>query len=146
MKIVKTLAVVAVVGIALGGLAVAQIHRGGGGHGSMHGMDSAAATQHLTEGFAKVVPFDVNKDGKLDAMEKESLGKAIADGTVQLPAHTPPNGIMPGSEAMLDNIAAMYAFLVRLDGNHDGALDTAEQAALKSAIEKGDLASLHQHH
>jgi hypothetical protein len=30
MKIVKTLAVVAVVGIALGGLAVAQIHRGGG--------------------------------------------------------------------------------------------------------------------
>jgi hypothetical protein len=95
---------------------------------------------HLTEAFAKVAPFDVNKDGQLDAAEKEGLAKAIADGTVQAPAHrTPPAGVTPSAEQILNRIARMYALVAPYDANHDGALSEPEQAALKAAIEKGEL-------
>ena len=146
MKNIKILAVVGVLGLAICGFAIAKGHRGFRGHGSPHGMDAASAVKHLTEAFPKVALFDANKDGQLDTTEKEALAKAIADGTVQLPAHTPPDGVTPSAEMMLNHIANMYAYLARLDANHDGALDATEQAVLKSAIEKGELASLHPRH
>ncbi len=95
---------------------------------------------HLTEAFAKVAPFDTNKDGQLDATELEALAEAIADGTVQAPAHrTPPAGITPSAEMILNRIAGMYGLVAPYDADHDGALSEAEQSALKAAIEKGEL-------
>ena len=146
MKTIVVIAVVTLLSLVIGGFAIAESHGGFQGHGTPHGKDTDSMVKHLTEAFARVVPFDADKDGQLDATEKESLAKAIVDGTVQLPAHTPPDGVKPSAEAMLNHIADMYAFLARIDANHDGALDATEQAALKSAVEKGELASLHPHH
>ena len=145
MKNIKTLALLAVGGLAVCGFAIAQVHNGDAwDHGAMqHHADPASVVKHLAAAFPKFAPFDVNKDGKLDATEKESIAKAIADGTLEIPAHTPPNGVKPSAEMMLNHIADVYAFLASKDVNHDGALDEAEQAAIKSAIERGELAGLH---
>ena len=96
--------------------------------------------EHLSEVFPQVAAFDVNKDGKLDAAEKEALGKAMADGKLQFAAHTPPEGEKPNPEMMLNHIAEMYAQVSTYDVNKDGKLDATEQAALKRAIEKGEFA------
>jgi len=95
--------------------------------------------EHLSEVFPQVAAFDVNKDGKLDDAEKKAVGKAIADGKVQLPAHTPPDAAKPTSEEMLNHIAQMYAWVSTYDVNKDGKLDATEKAALKTAIEKGEF-------
>ena len=140
MKNNKTLVVgVAVLGLAICGFAIAGSHHGARNHGASHRpKDAAFAVQHLTEAFARFAPLDVNKDGQLDAVERKSLAKAIAEGTVQLPAHIQPNGVTVGVE-MINHIADMYARFAAYDANHDGAFDVAEQAALKSAIETGEL-------
>jgi hypothetical protein len=148
MKNIKTLAVVAVLGLAICGFAIAQsLHGGAEGHAAMqHHADPAMAAEHVSEVFAEFALFDANKDGQLDATEKESLAKAMADGTLQLPAHTPPNGVTSGTEMMLNHVGEMYAQFAPYDANHDGALDATEQAAIKSAIEKGELACPHGQH
>ena len=97
---------------------------------------------HLAEFFPKIASFDVDKNGKLDDKEKESLRKAIADGTVELPAHTP-HGEKPNVEKMVKHICEVYPQVARYDANHDGVLDETEQAALKSAIEKGEFVFAH---
>ena len=143
MKHIKTLAMGSVLGLAIGGFAIAQGHRGAMQH---HHGDAASAAKHLSEAFAKFAPFDANKDGQLDATEKEAVAKAIADGSLKIPAHTPPKGVKPSAERLLDHTASVYAYLASQDTNHDGALDAKERAALKSAIEKGELAGLHGKH
>jgi len=97
--------------------------------------------QHLSEVFPHVAAFDLNKDGKLDDTEKEALGKALADGKLQLFPHTPPEGEKSAPEKMLNHLAEMYALVSTYDVNKDGKLDTTEQAALKRAIEKGEFAA-----
>src|ERR1700690_562496 len=111
MKNIKTLAVVAVGGLAICGFAIAQGHRAGAlGHSAMqHRMDVDSVVEHLAEVFPRFAAFDANKDGQLDANERESLAKAVADGTVQLPAYMPPNEVEPSSERMISHIAEMYA-------------------------------------
>jgi uncharacterized membrane protein YebE (DUF533 family) len=146
MKHIKTLAVVGVLGLAVGGgLAIAQVHRSGAwGHSAMqHHADPASIVEHLTEFFPKIAAFDANKDGQLDATERESLAQAIVDGTLQLPAHAPPKGVNPSAEMMVAHIGEMYAQFAKYDANHDGTLDETEQAAIKTAIEKGELVFPH---
>ncbi|MBM3840854.1 MAG: hypothetical protein FJ398_23445 [Verrucomicrobia bacterium] len=151
MKNITTLAMAAVLGLALCSSANAQ-GRPGGARGQrpgniqppagapQHPTDAAPAVGHLTEAYAKVAPFDANKDGQLDATEKEALAKAIVEGTVQAPAHrTPPAGVTLSAEQILGRIAGMYSRVAPYDANHDGVLDETEQAALKSAIENGEL-------
>lgn len=105
-----------------------------------HPTDAAPAVTHLAEAYPKVAPFDANKDGQLDAVEKEALAKAIADGTVQAPAHrSPPAGVTPDAAMILNRIAAMYAQVAPYDADHDGALSDSEQTALKADIESGKL-------
>ena len=136
MKNIKGLIIGTILGVAVCGLAIAQVHRTGAMDHSMaqyHG-DAASLAKHLTEVFPQIAAFDTNKDGQLDEAEKEALGKAIADGTLQLPAHTPPHGVKPTAEMMLNHIAEMYARVAPYDANHDGQLEESEQAALKSAI------------
>src|SRR5262245_32771132 len=110
MKNIKPVAVVAVLGLAVCGLAIAQVHRSGSFRHSVahdHG-DPASVAEHLSEVFPQVATFDANKDGKLDDAEREALGKALADGKLQLPAHIPPH-VSKSAEMMLDHIAEMYA-------------------------------------
>lgn len=140
MKNIKRLAVVTALGLAVGGIAIAQVHHGAQNHG-----DAASAVKHLSEVFPLVASFDANKDGKLDETEKGALGKAIADGTLQLPAHTPPHGVKPTAEMMVSHLAEMYAQVAPYDANHDGVLDEQERAAIKSAIASGELAPHGQH-
>ena len=141
MKNIKTIGIVSVLGLAICGFTFAQSRHGGlrGHSASHHFKDAASAVEHLTENFPKFAAFDADKDGQLDATERESLAKAIAEGTLQLPAHTPPDGVTPGAGMMLNHIADMYAQFAAYDANHDGTLDATEQAALKNAIEKGEL-------
>jgi hypothetical protein len=144
MKNFKTLAAVVAGGLVVCGLAFAQVHDGNGsGHDSQHHSDPAALATHLAEFFPKIAAFDVDKNGKLDDKEKESLRKAIADGTIELPAHTSPHGEKPNVEMMVNHICEVYPQVARYDANHDGVLDETEQAALKSAIEKGELVFSH---
>jgi EF hand len=141
MKNIKTLAVAAVLGLAICGFAIAQgRHGGAGGHGAPHHFkDAAAAVEHITETFAKFASFDANKDGQLDATETETLAKAVVAGIVQLPTHTPPIGVKPSAEMMLNHLRGVYACFAKYDANRDGTLDATEQATLKSAIEKGEF-------
>jgi anti-sigma28 factor (negative regulator of flagellin synthesis) len=145
MKNFKTLAAVVAGSLVVCGLAIAQ---GGNasGHDSQHHNDPAALAAHLAEFFPKIAAFDVDKNGKLDDKEKESLRKAIADGTIELPAHTPPNGEKPNVEMMVNHICDVYPQVARYDANHDGVFDETEQAALKSAIEKGEFVFSHGEH
>jgi EF hand len=145
MKNMKSLAAAVALGLTTCALSQAQIqYRDPSQQGDPHhGADASSMTKHIAEVFAKVSAFDANKDGQLDATEKASLAKAIADGTLQLPAHSGPNGEKPAPEAIVDHIAEVYPQVAKLDVNHDGALDETEQAALKKAIEAGEL--MHPH-
>src|SRR5689334_12206351 len=98
MKNFKTLATVVAGGLAVCGLAIAQVHDGNAsGHDSQHS-DPAAVAAHLAEFFPKIAAFDADKNGKLDDKEKKSLVKAIADGAVEFPNHTPQHGDKAGVE------------------------------------------------
>ena len=141
MKNYKTLAVAGVLGLGICAFAFAHGHLGGArGHGAWGQItDAASAVKHLTEAFPNFAAFDANKDGQFDAAEKESVGRALADGTLQLPPHRPPNGAEPSAAAMLAHIGEMYAQFALYDANHDSAFDAMEQAAIKTAIENGEL-------
>jgi len=145
MKNINTLALIIAGGLAVCGLANAQVHDGDApGHdGTQHHVDPASAAAHLAQFFPKIAAFDTNKDGKLDDKEKKALAKAVADGTVELPAHTSPHEGKPNTEMMINHICEMYPQVARYDANHDGVLDETEQAGLKRAIEKGELVFSH---
>jgi hypothetical protein len=141
MKNIKTLALTGMLGLVVCAGAIAQVHDGGTPHRNLaqgHG-DAAAMVKHFAEMFPKVAAFDVNKDGKLDDTEKGALAKAIADGTLELPAHTAANGEKPTAAEMASHVAEMYAYVAVYDTNHDGVLDETEQAAIKKAIENGEF-------
>jgi anti-sigma28 factor (negative regulator of flagellin synthesis) len=147
MRKLKRLAIVTVLGLGMCGLALAQDHQAGAKDRDAapnHG-DAASMVKHFAEFFPQIAAFDKNKDGKLDEAETAALKKAIAEGTLKLPDHTPPQGGKPDAEMMASHIAEMFARVARYDANHDGQLDEKEQAALKSAIEKGELFPHGQH-
>lgn len=141
MKKITTLALTGGLVLGVGAFAFAHGHLGGvRGHGARGQLvDAASAVEHLAGAFPNFAAFDANKDGQFDAAERESVARALADGTLQLPAHRSPNGSEPGAEAMLAHIGEMYAQFALYDVNHDGALDSTEQTAIKAAIEKGEL-------
>jgi hypothetical protein len=142
MKNIKRLAGVVVLGLSVCGLANAQVppNSGSNAGSAHHDTDPASMAKHLSEVFPQVAACDANKDGKLDDAEKKALAKAIADGKLQLPGHTPPGGAKPSPEKMLNHIAEMYTWVSTYDVNKDGKLDATEKAALKAAIEKGEFA------
>ena len=138
MKHIKIIAAIAALGLAAGGYAVVQVHHGMRLHG-MHEMDGATLAGHLSKAYGQFAAFDLNKDGQLDAAEKASLAKAIADGSLSLPAPTPPKEAFPSEEQRLSHFAEMYAKFAVYDSNHDGVMDAAEQAAVQAAVESGQI-------
>jgi hypothetical protein len=147
MKFIKILTMTSALGLVICGFAIAQVHdaRPSTDRAAEEHPDPAAVVEHLSKFFPGIAAFDMNKDGKLDATEEQALAKAIADGTLQIPAHTPPHGEKPSPEMLVNHIAEMYAHVAVYDTNHDGQLDATEQAALKAAIEKGEFI-LHDPH
>ena len=101
--------------------------------------------EHLAQVFPKVAAFDTNKNGKLEDAEREALAAAIADGSLELPAHTGPNGEKPTADVLIPHVAEMYAYVAGYDVNHDGALDETERATIKRAIENGEFAPHEPH-
>src|SRR5262245_23009453 len=100
-------------------------------------MNHASMVGHLSKVFGQFAVFDLNKDGKLDAAEKEALGKAIEDGSLTLPPPTPRKEMFPSEEERLNHFAEMYGRFAVYDANHDGELDSTEQSAVQTAIENG---------
>jgi hypothetical protein len=143
IKNMKTLVVASALALVVCGNAIGQVHPSGGtlNHGAAeHKGDAASIVEHLAQFFPRIAAFDVNKDGKLDEGEKAALAKAVADGKVELPVHSGPQGEKPSADVLLAHVAEMYAYVARYDTNHDGELDETEKAAIIKAIENGEFA------
>lgn len=149
MKNLKTLALVTALGLAVCSAAFAQ-GRPGGTRGQSQPSSrpasdmrsaSAAAVTHIAEAFPKVAPFDANNDGQLDGVERRALGQAMFDGMVEAPTHqTLPEGVEPPHPGIIiHRIASLYCVAFQFDVDNNGKLNVDEQAALKSAIENGDV-------
>ena len=121
------------------------MHRGPELRGWHHGGtatsgEAASMARHFAEGFAKVVAFDTNKDGELNAGERQALVKGIGEGKVQFQGnHQPPRSVTQSTEGFANHVADMYVRLASYDSNADGAIDSAEEAALSTAIGSGEL-------
>lgn len=145
MKNIKTLAVITALGLAVCSSAMAQGRPGGGNNQRPAGAqqppkDAAAAVAHIAEVYPKIAPFDANKDGQFDGDERLTLGQAMRDGKVEGPANRNPEGDQAAHPGIvIQRIASLYGIAFLFDADHDDALNETEQAALKSAIEKGEV-------
>lgn len=151
MKTIQRILVLAVLGLATNSIVNAQGRPGGprgeGPGAGQHSDDArpprpepAKAAEHLAEAFTTIAPFDENKDGKLDDAESAAVEKAITDGSIKPPTRrTPPAGGKPDANRMIRRLSEIFGQVVVFDVNKDGKLDTAEQAALKQAIENGEV-------
>ena len=145
MNNIKTLTVVTAFGLAVCSLAFAQ-GRPGDGQGKRPAgaqqapKDAAAAVAHIAEVYPKIAPFDANKDGQFDGDERLALGAAMRDRKVEGPANRNPEGDQPAHPGIIiQRIASLYGVAYWFDADEDGALNDAERAALKNAIEKGQV-------
>jgi hypothetical protein len=137
MNNIKTLAIVTALGLVVCSSASAQGRPGGAQQAPK---DAAAAVAHITEVYPKIAPFDANKDGLFDGDERRALGQAMRDGKVSGPANRNPEGDQPAHPGIIiQRIASLYGVALSFDADKDGSLSEGEQAALKSAIEKGEV-------
>ncbi len=137
MKNIKTLAGVTALSLAVCSSAFAQGRPGGAQQAPK---DAASAVAHITGVYPKIAPFDANKDGLFDGDERLALGQAMRDGRVEGPANRNPEGDQPAHPGIIiQRIASLYGVAFSFDADKDGALGEGEQAALKSAIEKGEV-------
>jgi hypothetical protein len=137
MKNMKTIASATALGLAACSFAIAQGRPGGA---QQPPKDAAAAVAHIAEVYPKIAPFDVNADGQLDRDERLALGQAMAEGKVEGPTNRNPEvdeAAHPG--IIIQRIASLYGIAFSFDKDEDDMLNEAEQAALKGAIEKGEV-------
>ena len=145
MKNIKTIAVVTALGLAVCSSASAQ-GRPGGVQGQrpadapQRPKDATAAVAHIAEAYPKIAPYDANDDGQFDGDERRALGQAMRDGKVEGPANRNPEGDQPAHPGIIiQRIASLYGVAFSFDADKNGSLSDGEQAALKSAIEKGEV-------
>ena len=137
MKNINTIAIVTTLGLAVCSSIFAQGRPGGA---QQPPKDAAAALAHIVEAYPKIAPFDVNADGKFDGDERRALGQAMRDGKVEGPANRNPKGDQAAHPGIIiQRIAGLYGVVYSFDADKDGSLSEGEQAALKSAIEKGEV-------
>lgn len=137
MKNMKTIAFATALGLAACPSTFAEGRPGGA---PQPPKDAAAAVAHIAEAYPKIAPFDVNADGQFDGDEQLALGQAMAEGKVVGPANRNPEGeeaAHPG--IIIQRIASLYGIAFSFDKDGDDSLNEAEQAALKGAIEKGEV-------
>jgi hypothetical protein len=145
MKTIKTLAVVAALGLGVCSSVSAQGGPAGGKGQRPSGTqqrpkDAATAVAHIAEAYPKIAPFDVNEDGLFDGDERRALGQAMRDGKVEGPPNRNPEGEQAAHPGIvIQRIAGLYGVALSFDADKDGLLDEDEQAALKSAIESGEV-------
>jgi hypothetical protein len=92
--------------------------------------------------YAAVGPYDTNNDGQLDANEEAALDTALTQGEVALFGTNYPCIFRTQEVTNVTAwVAALYAVLATFDTNHNGTLDSTEQAALAAALD-ADTVSL----
>lgn len=137
MKIIKTIVVVTAFGLAVCSSASAQGRPTGAPQAPK---DEAAAVAHIAGAYPKIALFDANKDGLFDGDERLELGQAMRDGKVEGPPNRNPEGDQPAHPGIIiQRIASLYGIAFSFDADKDSSLSEGEQAALKSAIEKGEV-------
>ena len=148
MKKLNTLAILAVLGAALGTTALAQNDGppGGPGGGQFRGRPPMMNAGQLATNYAAVAVYDANKDGALDATEQAAVAQAIVDGKLQPPgpprggqSETRPAPTAEMAQRMAAEMTTLYAALAAYDVNKDGQLDDTEQAAVTKALADGTL-------
>jgi hypothetical protein len=137
MKKFTKISVVALLAFGVCAFAIARVHLSGGRGPFTSG---EALVTHLSEAYPRFAAFDLNKDGRFDEVELQSVSAALASGSLQIPAPHNPHGTVPSPESMLSHIGQMYSQCAAFDRNHDGSFDLSEQAAIKAAFNKGELA------
>jgi hypothetical protein len=152
MKTIEALAIVATLGLISGSSAFAQDRPGS--KPKKQPDFAEVALKQLSEGYASIVPFDKNKDGKLNDAELKAIADAWEDGSLKLPLPpmppSPPNDqsgadagsppeMMPPKEVVLPVIASLYEAVAALDADKNGTLDANEQGVLKKAFKDGKL-------
>lgn len=137
MKHIKKIAFVSALGLAVCSSAFAQGRPDGA---PQPPKDAALVVAQIVEAYPKIAPFDVNMDGQLDGAERRALGQAMRDGTVEGPATRNPEGDQAAHPGIIiQRIASLYSIAFTFDADEDDTLNEVEQAALKSAIEKGEV-------
>lgn len=145
MKNIQSLAIITALGLAACSSAIAQVHPGGEKAQLHEGAqqplkDATSAVAHIASAYTKIAPFDVNADGQFDGDERRALGQAMRDGKVEGPATRNPEGDQAAHPGIIiQRIASLYGIAFSFDKDDDDTLNEAEQAALKSAIEKGEV-------
>ena len=153
MKTITNLTLATVLGLALCATTLAQGHPGGGrgrgpgphGNGAQAGAPGqpptpAVAAEHMSANYAALAPYDANKDWQLDEAELKDVAQAIADGTLQVPAHRPPpQGEKPQANRRFPHLADMFAQVAKYDADKNGTISGAELTALQTAIENGEI-------
>lgn len=152
MKTIQALAIVASLGLISGSSAFAQDRPGG--KPKKQPDFAEVALKQLSEGYASVVPFDKNKDGKFNDAELKAIADAWENGSLKLPLPLmpppppndksgadagPPPEMMPPKEEVLPVIASLYEAVAALDADKTGTLDANEQGVLKKAFKDGKL-------
>lgn len=141
----KTLPQILTVAIAAAALSTAVLAeaapeggKGGRGRGGRPG--GPPSPDRIVAQYGQIAAYDTNKDGKFDDTEKKAIADAIAAGTLKAPAGRPgPEGETPDASKVVERMTRMYPKIAAFDTNHDGVLDDNEQAALKTAMENGEL-------
>ena len=142
MKNITQLALTAIATLALGTAVLAEAApeggKGGRGRGGRPG--GPPSPDRIVAQYGQIASYDTNKDGKLDDTEKKAIADAIAAGTLKAPAGRPgPEGAAPDAGMVVERMTRMYPKIAAFDTNHDGALDDTEVAAIKTAMENGEL-------
>jgi hypothetical protein len=152
VKTIEALTIVASLGLISGSSAFAQGPPGG--KPNKQPDFEEVAFKQLSEGYTSIVPFDKNKDGKLNDAELKAIADAWENGSLKLPLPPmpppppkdrsgaedgPPPEMMPPKEVVLPVLASLYEAVAALDADKNGALDANEQGALKKAFKDGKL-------
>ncbi len=101
------------------------------------GGERAQRIEKIADRYEKVSPFDIDRNGLLDAAEQNLLAEAIDKGALSRPVFRgPPRWMRSGTGTMTTRFRSLYERLARFDANRDGRLDDTEFEALESEFSR----------
>lgn len=135
MKKTIQLSLIAALFAALTLTAAAQGRPGGGPP-----QNAGQLVKHFADAYAKVAPYDADKDGRLNESEREKLGGDILDGRIKPPTMRRGDlSDVPHPGIIIQRVSMLYAAAREFDADKNGTLNKAEQKDLQAAIENGEL-------